>query len=687
MSLSSTVNPLAYRFSTERLATDAGLRTPPRLSYGLPIVLPEDTRVRSHRVVDFGGRQYVEWSPNHSSISYNPGIRTLSDPLTWPMPSSDRTLRYVDGSLGRFDYSRFPQYGERDIWSAAILTASADDAAPVVELLPVFQTWRCEANADHGQFSPTVLNELRTRRALFEQRAAAVKQQLETAPYSRIVQRLRTSRPRYVDTPSIEDLERCSTFEDAVDLGMTYSRVSLALEAYAAMGSEAAADTHASDTTITSCPTALKNKNRQGRWLHGMSQEIAAYLLRNQYPTYLVHPSTLVEFVEGAEANWLGMNTRQADCNAPMPDDVPGGRQNRAPDAKAAAPPAEPPARAGPSQTSTGTPPPGYSTVPQGHSADMSEDEEGVRYEQPPSDVQPVLAKKGPFQTNGLSRFVLMEVNIRGQTRLVARHVGSDRSAAKTGYPFEDRENRRAIIFPHPPHMNWPGVVDGERFGYPAPNVLYYTMAGNSGRSRITTPSRWMYPMEGSGVRREYVRGGTRPPRPSPEQLPPRSAVSRNIFAMSPLDARASDYWSEQYVDPAEFDGPSVADEDTNAEDGEPLPLYPGGSAAQAEDQAMDTTEDFASGAMPADSAASTSAATPPPAPRSTTPAGPPPPPSNARMSPAPSSSDTRDKGKGRADAMDTAPDGAQASRPSPASPSSPYVARRLLLGWTGCKM
>ncbi|KAL1684926.1 hypothetical protein GGG16DRAFT_119343 [Schizophyllum commune] len=757
MSLSSTVNPLAYRFSTERLAADAGLRTPPRLSYGLPIVLPEDTRVRSHRVVDFGGRQYVEWSPNHSSISYNPGIRTLSDPLTWPMPSSDRTLRYVDGSLGRFDYSRFPQYGERDIWSAAILTASADDAAPVVELLPVFQTWRCEANADHGQFSPTVLNELRTRRALFEQRAAAVKQQLETAPYSRIVQRLRTSRPRYVDTPSIEDLERCSTFEDAVDLGMTYSRVSLALEAYAAMGSEAAADTHASDTTITSCPTALKNENRQGRWLHGMSQEIAAYLLRNQYPTYLVHPSTLVEFVEGAEANWLGMNTRQADwsaewlvfsermsfatvapeasssmfapviehawlmdnadpasygwalpgeevtprrtpSNAPMPDDVPGGRQNRAPVARAAAPPAEPPARAGPSQTSTGTPPPGYSTVPQGHSADMSEDEEGVRYEQPPSDVQPVgqsfvtidphrvdhiqppavqvLAKKGPFQTNGLSRFVLMEVNIRGQTRLVARHVGSDRSAAKTGYPFEDRENRRAIIFPHPPHMNWPGVVDGERFGYPAPNVLYYTMAGNSARSRITTPSRWMYPMEGSGVRREYVRGGTRPPRPSPEQLPPRSAVSRNIFAMSPLDARASDYWSEQYVDPAEFDGPSVADEDTNAEDGEPLPLYPGGSAAQAEDQAMDTTEDFASGAMPADSAASTSAATPPPAPRSTTPAGPPPPPSNARMSPAPSSSDTRDKGKGRADAMDTAPDGAQASRPSPASPSSPYVAR-----------
>ncbi|KAL1684896.1 hypothetical protein GGG16DRAFT_119369 [Schizophyllum commune] len=757
MSQQLTANPRVYHFSTERLAADAGLRTPPRLTYGLPIVLPEDTQVRSYRVVDFGGRQYIEWSPNYNSISYNPGVRTLSDPQTWPMPSSDRTLRYVDGTLGRFDYMRFPQFGERDIWSAAILTASEDDAAPIVELLPVFQTWSCEANVDHGQFSPAILNELRTRRTLFEQRVAAAKQELETAQYSRIVQKLRTSKPRCADTPSISDLERCSTFEDAVDLSMTYSRVSLALEAYAAMSCEAVADPQASETAIASCPLARKNENRQGRWLHGLSQETAAYLLRNQYPAYLVHPSTLVEFVEGAEANWLGMNARQAEwsaewmtfsdrmslatsapdvsshmfaptiehawlmdnadpasygwalpgeevaprrtpSNAPMPDDLPGGRRSRTAAANAPAPPVVMQAVAGPSQLTSGTPPPGYSTVPQGQAADLSEDEEGVRYEQPASDVRPVkhnfvtidphrvehiqpppvqvLAKKGPFQTKGLMRYVLMEVNIRGQTRLVARHVSSDRSAAKTGYPFEDRENRRAIVFPHPPHLNWPGVVDGERFGFPAPNVLYYTMAGNSGRSRVDTPSRWMYPMEGSGVRRVYVREGTRPSHPSPEQLPPRSAVSRNIFAMSPLDARASDYWSEQYADPEEFNGPSVVDEDADAEDGEPLPLYPGGAPAQAEDQAMDTSEDFASGAPPSRTTAPAPAPESSTTPRSTTPTDPPPPPASNRASPAPPPSGSRDKGKGRADAMDTTPDHAQTSRSAAAPAASPYVAR-----------
>ncbi|KAI5897072.1 uncharacterized protein SCHCODRAFT_02597868 [Schizophyllum commune H4-8] len=757
MSPPSNVNPRVYRFSTERLAADAGLRTPPRLSYGLPIVLPEDTRVRSHRVVVFAGRQYIEWSPNHDSVSYNPGIRSLSDPLTWPLPSSQRTLRHVDGALGRFDYSRFPQFGERDIWSAAMLTASEDDAAPIVELLPVFQTWSCEASADHGQFSPAVLNELRTRRALFEQRTAAATQQLETAQYSRIVQKLRTTRPRYANTPSIDDLERCSTFEDAVDLGMTYSRVSLALEAYAAMGSEAAADTHACDTMIASCPVARKNENRQGRWLHGLTQEIAAYLLRNQYPAYLVHPSAFVDFVEGVDVNWLGMNARQADwsaewmsfterlsiattapdtisntftpiiehtwlmdnadpasygwalpgeeltprrtpSNAPMPEDLPGGRRNRAAAVNATAPHMEASDVAGPSQLPAEMPPPGYSTVPQGQAADMSEDEEGVRYEQPPSDVQPVgqtfvtidphrvdhiqppavqaLAKKGPFQTNGLMRYVLMEVNIRGQTRLVARHVGSKRSAAKTGYPFEDRENRRAIVFPHPPHLNWPGVVDGERFGFPAPNVLYYGLAGNSGRAHVRSPSRWMYPMEGSGVRRVHVREGTTPPRPGPEQLPPRSAVSRNIFAMSPLDARASDYWNEQYANPEEFNGPSVIDEDTDAEDEEPLPLYPGGSATQAGDHAMDTSDDFPSGAPSVGPAAPTSAPTPLSPPRSTTNTDPLPSPSRARAGPAPSPSGSRDKGKGREDAMDTTPDGAQTGRSSMVPADSPYIVR-----------
>ncbi|KAL1749822.1 hypothetical protein FB107DRAFT_280264 [Schizophyllum commune] len=755
MSPSSIVNLQAYHFSTERLATDAGLRAPPRLTYGLPIVLPEDTRVRSHRVVDFQGLQYIEWSPNTSFVSYNPGIRPLSDPSAWPLPPDERSLRYVDGTLGRFDYARFPQFGERDIWSAAMLAASAEDAAPAVELLPVYQTWSCEASTNHGQFSTAVLNEFRTRRALFEQRAAAAKQQLDEAPYSRIVQRLRTSRPRYRNTPTIEDLERCTTFEDAVDQGMTFARESLALEAFATMGAEAAADARANDTTLASCPVAQKHENRQGRWIHGLSQEIAAYLLRNQYPAYLVHPSTLVEYVEGAEGNWLGMNPRQIEwsadwmdfaartpvvvrspdtssamftpsiehawlmdnadpasydwalpgeevaarrtpSNAPIPEDLLSGRRSRETARALDAPSAEP---AGPSRGQSEASPPGYSTVPPGTAADLSDDEEGVRYVPPGNDVQaakqtlvtidpsraeyilppPVqtLAKRGPFQTKGLMRYVLMEVNIQGHTRLIARHVGPEHPLAKRGYPFEDRENRRAIVFPHPPLLNWPGVVDGERFGFPAPNVLYYRMAGNSGRSSLDRPSAWMYPMDGSGVRRVYVKDGTTPPRPSPEQLPPRTAHARNIFTMSPLDARASDYWSEQYVDPSEFAGPSPLVEEEDAEAEEPLPLYPGGAAAPTDEQAMDTSEDFAPSVPSANAPATTSAAAATAlSPRSTTPAQPPPPSSSAPEPRQPSRDEGHNKGKGRAAPMDTSPDGGPEHRPSPSALANPYVPR-----------
>ncbi|KAL1659788.1 hypothetical protein GGF50DRAFT_119550 [Schizophyllum commune] len=757
MSSLSIANLDAYRFSTERLATDAGLRTPPRLTYGLPIVLPEDTRVRSHRVVDFLGRQYIEWSPNFPTVSYNPGFRPHSDSAQWPTPPRDHTLRYVDGTLGRFDYARFPQMGEHDIWSAAMLAASVEDAAPAVELLPVYQTWSCEASMNHGQFSTAVLNEFRTRRALFEQRAAAAKQQLDTAPYSRIVQKLRTTKPRYPGTPTIEDLARCANFEDAVDHGMTFARVSLAFEAYATMGAEAATDAHASDTELASCPAAQKHHNRQGRWLHGLSQEIAAYLLRNQYPAYLVHPSALVEFVDGAEANWLGMNPRQVEWsadwmefasrasvatrslesastmfappvehawlmenadpasygwalpgeevatrrtpqNAPMPDDLPGRRRPsaaRTPDI----PRAEPPPMAGPSRPAAAVPPPGYSTVPEGEDAALSDDEEGVQYTPPNNDVQAVghtlitidpsradyiqppdvqtLARRTSFQTKGLMRYVLMEVSIQGQTRLIARHVGTDHPMAKRGYPFEDRENRRAIVFPHPPHLNWPGVVDGERFGYPAPNVLYYRLADNSGRSRPDRPSAWMYPMEGSGVRRVHVREGTRPPRPDPEQLPSRPASQRNIFTMSPLDARASDYWSEQYVDPGEFAGPTLTGGGGDAEADEPLPRYPGNAESPADDHAMDTTEDFA-GAAPAASASTTAPPVPSatPAPRSTTPTDPPPTSSSAAATSGSAPDVSRDKGKGRADAMDTAPDGGQDKRSAAVATSDPYIPR-----------
>ncbi|KAL1698517.1 hypothetical protein EV121DRAFT_274377 [Schizophyllum commune] len=379
---------------------------------------------------------------------------------------------------------------------------------------------------------------------------------------------------------------------------------------------------------------------------------------------------------------------RRTPANAPMPEDVPGGSRPRA-----GPPPEETRSDstrpvAGPSSANESVAPPSYSTVPAGQGVAMEEDKDGVRYVPPNPDVAAVqhefvtidphrvpyiqapkvqaLARRNPAQPSGLMRFILREVQIQGQTRLVARYVGARRDEARKGYAFEDRMNRRMIVFPHPPRLNWPGVVDGDRYGYPAPNVVYYGLANASGESRPTRPSQWMYALNSSGARSRGAPVGAVPPRPGPEQLPPSSENPRNIFAMSPLDARASDYWNEQYEDADDFQDVEDEEMDLEAEDDEPLPLYPERAAAATEDQAMDTSEDFANpvaptpATRPAPASGNTArSSTPSQLDRSTTPPGPPPMLIGNAQGPADPPSSATNKGKGRADAMDTTSDDA----------------------------
>ncbi|TRM66306.1 hypothetical protein BD626DRAFT_566923 [Schizophyllum amplum] len=589
-----------WRYDEPRLAADAGFSDAPILALGLSVPLPSDTIVRCHRVVRYNGDQYCEWSPNADALPYNPGMQPATMVNTWPAPPADVRARRVDGSLGRFDYARFPQYGERNLWASAIQCEDETEDLPLPELRPIYRLWSCEADADHGHYPPSIINALRQSRAQVLLRSQAEHDALKAMPRSRATATLCRDVPRVSGSPTEDDLLRCHSFSAAVDQGTHYSRVSLALDAFAVFGADVRADSCVDSFDLRECPPAAKHAKRLGRWVNGLHQNWTAFLIRNGYPVFINHRYALSGYYDETElevrSNWLSMPLRDverisewnefaaaanAEVTTPsvaydMPpavltDDwlranadpssyeftLPGeeAQPRRLPEAATRLSIVPPSATHGPSADPAV---PGYSTVPPGETAQIEDDYETVHYDPPVWRpdwyrielveldaehfpwVRPpavqALAPRRGFATKGLTRWIISSVTINGQSRVVAREVGRHNTTYREGYVFVDRQNRRMLIFRGEP-MPTPGVVDEPRMGRPGPNIPFYRMVDNAGRARQTHPTVWMYAADSRHTEGRSAPVGTTAQTPSVSELPLRSEVPRNPYTSNPLDS------------------------------------------------------------------------------------------------------------------------------------------------------
>ncbi|TRM60858.1 hypothetical protein BD626DRAFT_571555 [Schizophyllum amplum] len=645
-----------YRFDLPRLASDADLHDRPVLLFDLAVTLPADATVRAYRVVEPAdgepnGKgeteywQYIEWSPNSAEnrLPFNPGARPPLAGLNWPKIPADAAHRRMDGSLGRFDYTRFPQYGEREVvWSGAVLTRGVEDAY-VLELQPVVKHWTCQGSSDHGQFPTNVLNALRTHRVEVETRITAERAALDTAPDCKVIQQLLRAKVLHDGMPDINILERSSKFDDAVDNYAAFCRETLVGEAYSTTCADARNDELVDSDRLDSCPIVSRHAARMGKWINGLHQDWAAFYIRNGYPVYINYRCPFTYCVDAAtvagevRSDWTGMTLRELDhldsWRDATADNQWGTREwttprspfntmttdtwlveNSNPFNYGWALPGE---EISPRRTPESAPRPDQARSRQptlrpqeapSTSLVLVDPEGQITYESPVWNrqayrldiieippgiywVRPPRVAALTTDSRGLRRFMMITVYVGDEEVAILRRIGDNSRAAANYVPFVDRENGCLILFPAP-LRELPGVTNANEVGVPAPNAFYFELPDSQGFSRQTHPSRWMYPMDSNA---RIARPGTSPTQPDPATIPWRFTSATDMFTRDPITARMDAYVRDSDDYAVDYEDEDMSWSGTMGETFAPSSTAPSRLpplTSLPEGQPMDTTED-----------------------------------------------------------------------------------------------
>ncbi|KAJ7079777.1 hypothetical protein B0H15DRAFT_787634, partial [Mycena belliarum] len=517
----------ARRYSTPRVACDAGFDLHPGLALGMRFELPLIQRYTG-RDVEVDQVLYEIWSPNSTQNPFLPGLMRDGFPL---IPSK-REQRRFDGHPGRFDYCEFPQYDMDDReWAPFVrrpTTIGTTESCRVgVHVLCV--EWPKDPSAVagiSGRFLDSLGSWFGELGAQSEE--LRVQQQIADEDWARC-----PSLPSQEDFTTLRD---CRVYEDAVDLLARMQRQMRERAAWIAM-IRAMVDSSfdSSEVWVKGYPTA--DERYVGVFVNDAMKNKVAWLLSVRVPVFIAHryasheqprsvangTPRLTSFTEGTEVglrksrqanSYAFIAAREGFAVTEYEED-----QGRAPDSSAAHRDphfssslyleARAKARAGQAELPREPP-----------RRPLTGDD--LRFEAPPPSsllvhphrVEWILPPPVPPNPVG-KRWEKWEMTQDEKTSdyVFLKHGHKWRAEGEVEIWY-DRHLVRELYLDDSWEMDV-GVVGSAVFGAPAPRIRYYD-ASDQDRPRRTKPSLWMYRSRTG----DPAHVGTLPQQPSAEQLP-----------------------------------------------------------------------------------------------------------------------------------------------------------------------
>ncbi|KAG6905905.1 hypothetical protein DXG01_016985 [Tephrocybe rancida] len=233
---------------------------------------------------------YELWSPNTMRYSSYPRVLPLNYSYS---PNPDKSKRFFDGQLGRFNYSMSPQVLQKDfIWHALIYRPRVGRSKGLPEFGLLYEQWvSLDAptfTKQEGYLNAAYLNILGTQVSEIEQ---DVEQRCSFMENNYTY--LWSTKPKKFLLTELNELQRATMYEDAMDKGAVLQRGMREMDAWIQLADALGSESWKSQVDKTRLHKIdLSDDDLLGCWINGSLEDNALLLLSLGAPCYVVHEMT-----------------------------------------------------------------------------------------------------------------------------------------------------------------------------------------------------------------------------------------------------------------------------------------------------------------------------------------------------------------------------------------------------------
>lgn len=270
------------RYVIKRRSSTFGYHDTPAVNDAMSFTLPPFPNMYS-RIVSFGSKTWELWSPNSALEAFYPGVR---DPGFEVKMEREEKNRRFDGHLGRFDYTKWPQYYDsRRPWIGFIRRDRASSSR--VEHIPLYLAWESlppsNGSYDLGRLDTAFLLQLTTRNIELEATMSSY------AEVANVVPAYWEDRPLQPTENDVKELQGVLHFAAAVDSVAAVQR-GLKLKSAWVKAMKAVLKARKGAVYTGWLPQIpLASQEFVGVWINGAKEEEATWLLNHKVPCFIIH--------------------------------------------------------------------------------------------------------------------------------------------------------------------------------------------------------------------------------------------------------------------------------------------------------------------------------------------------------------------------------------------------------------